>query len=101
MGTTENAVSTRGSEQSRPGEAVYVVQVKITYENGDGHVVEAWEDVATVWVPTKTRTKTVLRQGLQQAGIDVTTDLQARCLDAGSAYVWSGRPKQDPALELS
>ena len=97
MGT----ISTQGSGQMLRSEVTYTVQVRISYLTEEESVAQAWKDVATVTVPAKTRTKTALLQGLREAGIDVTTDLQARCLDAGSAYVWSGRPKQDPALELS
>lgn len=103
-----------GSAQTLPGETVdYVVQVKMTLMQGgvvngvSGEPLEVggekpyWIDVATVTVPPKTKRKTALRQGLAEAGIELTPELEARVLDPDSAYVWKALPPEPKALRLA
>jgi hypothetical protein len=42
----------------------------------------AWFDVATVTVPPRTKSRTVIRQAAKDAGLDVTDGLRVRLLPA-------------------
>lgn len=85
------------TRQKRAEESTYTVQVMelVGIENAAGR--EAWFDVATVTVPARTRRKTVIEKGLQQAGLDVTEAIKVRALDSESAQVTPVAPYTPPS----
>lgn len=102
MATTETTISSGGSAVSPSSETVdYVVQVQQEEGAGPDDRHMAWVDVATVSVPPKTKRKTALRQGLAEAGIELTPELEARVLDAENGYVWKALPPEPKALRLA
>jgi hypothetical protein len=88
----------------RSNEATYVVQRLRIHAPGEGVLWEAWEDVATVTVPAKSKRSTVIGKALQDAGLMPSADdpLRVRVLDARSAHVTTVALKQlEPQLEMS
>lgn len=80
------------TEEKKPGAtATYVVQRAIEVTEGmETPITDAWEDVATVEVPAKSKRATVIQMGLAKAGIVVKPGddpLRLRALDARSAHV--------------
>lgn len=73
----------------------YVVQI---CESEDGEL--DWTDVAKVKVPVHTHRQTALRNGLTEAGIEITAELRARLLDAENAHVWTAKPPEPKTLRL-
>ena len=109
MAATETGgASTSGSGSSRPSsESVYVVQVqrKIDVSLGENVYGDvAWEDVATVSVPARTKRRAIIGRALAESGVkpDVGGDpLKVRVLDASSAHVTEVAAVQpDPQLEI-
>jgi len=99
---------TNDSAQTRLSDVEYVVQVKEDaipmLDDGSpspGEHDVFWRDVATVKVPPNTRTKTALRLGLDEAGIEITPELEARVLDADAAYIWTAKPPEPKSLRLT
>jgi hypothetical protein len=85
-------------------EVEYVVQVRREFElqREDGGGIEVfWADVALVSVPARTKRRTVVEKGLEQAGIEKTAELEARLLDPAASYVWRARPPEPASLRLS
>jgi hypothetical protein len=90
-------------------EVEYVVQVRETLKLaepvGDGEkgtdYVEAWRDIASVTVPARTKRRTVVEKGLEQAGIVKTPELEARLLDPAASYIWRAKPPEPASLRLS
>lgn len=75
-------------------------------EATDGAVAtDAWQDIATVNVPPKTKRDTVIKAALKQAGIQPANggdSLRLRALDGRSAEVTEAKPDApDPQWELS
>lgn len=111
MGTkTTGAARTSDGAATHPSEQVYVVQVKrdlLMPSPGEpeySEIVEglsAWVDVATVTVPLKTKRRTVIEKGLEQAGVEKTPELEARLLDVEAAYIWRALPPAPAALRLA
>ena len=93
---------TMGGGEEIPSEMVeYVVQVEVPGRDDDPLGVPFWDDVATVSVPARTKRRTILQAGLEQAKIELTPELRARCLDADNAYVWTAAPPSPPTLRLA
>jgi hypothetical protein len=92
-------------EELRPGaEALvmaYVVQVREVVDIEPDEPYDVWRDVATVEVPPRTKRRTVLERGLEQAGITKTPDLEARCLDPEASYRWRAKPPEPQSLRLT
>ena len=65
-----------------------------------GNGTDAWIDVALVTVAPKTKRKTALLAGLEQAKIELSEDLEARVLDEEASYIWRARPPAPKGLVL-
>jgi hypothetical protein len=86
-------------------EVEYVVQVRhevqVADDDGNLEPLTTWVDVATVTVPARTKRRTVVEKGLADAGIEKTSELEARLLDPAAAYVWRAKPPEPASLRLS
>lgn len=91
------------SGQTLPSDVVvYVVQVRRTADDDSGNVIWiGWEDVATVRVSPRTKRRTVIERGLQDAGVEKTPELEVRVLDPAAAYVWRAKPPEPQSLRLT
>ena len=87
-------------EAAEVAEVVYVVQRerRATVENNGGSITDkVWEDIATVWVPIRTKRATVIKRALEKANISADGDPpKLRALDAESAEVHEPEPYQPP-----
>jgi hypothetical protein len=100
----ETPVRTKRTEES-----TYVIQVqhKVKLPEPGPDMPEmggvAWLDVATVTVPARTKRKSVIRKGLKQAGLEITTEgMPARALDADSAHAYMvGMDQPEPQLRIA
>lgn len=104
MGTAAQEALTSGSEQTLPSEdglVTYVVMVKEQVDVEPDEVREAWFDVATVRVKPRTKQRTVIEQGLAEAGIEKTPELEARLLDRDAAHVWKPKAPGPATLRLT
>jgi hypothetical protein len=84
-----------GAKQTRDEEGVeYVVQRRLTGESG------RWEDVATVTVPKRSQTRTIVVAGTNEAGIKPALTDRFRVLDATAARELQLKPKAQPEPEF-
>lgn len=63
------------------GLSKYVVMVAYT----DGIATEAWQDVATVTVPPRTKRKTIIEKAMAQPDVEIVDPTCVRVLDEESA----------------
>jgi hypothetical protein len=102
---------TNGGAMSRSedGLVAYTVVVKRVFVLAEGPAAEAWQDVATVRVPPRTKRRTIIEKGLAGVGIEKSPELEARLLGGDSesddpsdaAYIWRARPPEPAALRLT
>ena len=78
------------------GDLTYTVQIAETVADDDPNQRALWRDVATVKVAPRTKRPTIIAKGLEQAGIEVTPETQARALDASSAHIFRPQPPPPP-----
>lgn len=87
------------------GTAEYVVQRYIELHGPVDEPNGAWEDIATVTVPAKSKRKTIIGLALEEAGIRPEVGgepLRLRALDVRSAHVTTVVAKVvEPTLEMS
>lgn len=83
----------------------YVIQHRVEVadgQNGDGAV--AWEDIATVSVPPRTKRKTIIEKAFAEAGVNappLLTTWHIRVLDEESAReIPVGAKEQPPKLVI-
>jgi len=87
-----------GAKQTREEEGVeYVVQRRVGTIGGDG---PGWLDVATVTVPKRSQTRTIVVAGTNEAGIKPTLTDRFRVLDTTAARELQLKPKAQPEPEF-
>jgi hypothetical protein len=91
-----------GAKQTRDEEGVeYVVQRRlvgsVSSVGGDG---PAWLDIATVTVPKRSQTRTIVVAGTNEAGIKPALTDRFRVLDTTAARELQLKPKAQPEPEF-